>query len=258
MKIRSFCCLGDSITSDQVTGIGTVVARKLGAKEWFNAACGYATLTDWHDGERNITPVTLAEPPNTNTADNVLSNQVLRVLQALTPAGQPITWTVAGREYALPPEVGLGTGWLEQPTAIYIAVSTNDGNQSFNTPEDDYDRAAPLAYHELTRCGMASALRWAVMTLRAACPEAAIFAASPLQTYTDMPWMSHESGLIKREVIRRVCHLEGVHFIDSFYGSGFDREVARDHGEVHPDEKWKERIACYVAGEIAGVLKQNA
>ena len=44
-------------------------------------------------------------------------------------------------------------------------------------------------------------------------------------------------------------------FIDSFYESGFDTETARDHGEVHPDEEWKEKIAAFVAGKIRETLK---
>lgn len=43
MNIRCFCCMGDSITSDQVSGIGTMVAHRLNAQEVLNAACGYAT-----------------------------------------------------------------------------------------------------------------------------------------------------------------------------------------------------------------------
>jgi len=45
-----------------------------------------------------------------------------------------------------------------------------------------------------------------------------------------------------------------VHCIDSFYGSGFDRSVARSHGEVHPDEEWKIRIADFVTKEIESTL----
>ena len=249
-----FCCLGDSITSDQVTGIGTVVAGKLGASRLLNAACGYATCSDWHDGDANVTPLTLVEPPNTHTADNVLSNQVRRVLQAITPDGQPIRWTVDGMEYALDPAVGLGTGSLPPPDAIYIAISTNDGNHPFNAVTDDFAAVAAQPYAALTRNSLASALRWAIQTLQAACPGARIFAATPLQTFTDMPHMSHESGLLKRRLVMDVCRLCGAECIDSFMESGFDSAVARNHGEVHPDEEWKERIACYVAGEIAAHL----
>ncbi|MBQ8200562.1 MAG: SGNH/GDSL hydrolase family protein [Clostridia bacterium] len=254
MPPMTFCCLGDSITSDQVTGIGTVVARKLHAAHLLNAACGYATCTDWHDGDVNITPITLIEPPNTNTADNVLSNQVRRVLQSITPAGEIIRWTADGADYALNPSVGLGTGTLPCPDVIYIAISTNDGNQPYNAVTDDFETVARQSYAHLTRNSLASALRWAIETLQAACPGARIFVATPLQTYTDLPHMSHDSGLLKRRLVTDVCRLCGAECIDSFMESGFDRTVAKDHGEVHPDEEWKERIACYVTKKIASRL----
>ena len=255
MEPLVFCCLGDSITSDQVTGIGTVVAHKLGAAQQLNAACGYATCSDWHDGPHNVTPVSLVEPPNTNTADNVLSNQVRRVLQAVTPAGQPVRWQVGAREYALPGV--MGTGALPQPTAIYVAISTNDGNHPFNTVEDDSAAVAGQPYDQLTRCSLASALRWAVETLQAACPGARIFCATPLQTCTDLPHMSHDCGLLKRRLVMQVCRMTGACCIDSFMLSGFTREVARHHGEVHPDEEWKERIAVFVADAIRSALTDN-
>ena len=257
MDICSFCCMGDSITSDQVSGIGTLVAHRLHARHLLNAACGYATCADWHEGERNITPVTLIEPPNTNTPDNVLSNQVRRVLQALTPAGAPICWTVDGEAYAIQPEIGVGTGTLPAPDVFYIAISTNDGNQPQNAPVDDFDAVRHLPYRALTRTSMASALLFAVRTLRAVCPNAAIFLATPLQTCTSQDWMDDAHGRLKRGVIQKVARETGVHCIDSFYGSGFDREVARLHGEVHPDEEWKERIADFVANAIEAALRKE-
>ena len=246
--------VGDSITSDQVSGIGTMAAHRLNAQEVLNAACGYATCSDWHEGDRNITPVTLIEPPNTNTADNVLSNQVRRVLQALTPKGSIIRWTVDGVEYAIPAEIGIGTGTLSTPDVIYIAISSNDGNQPENAPADDFAAVCELPYAALTRTSMASALLWAVRTLQTVCPNAAIFLATPLQTYTPQAWMDESHGLLKRSVIQKVAQKTGVHCIDSFYGSGFDRSVARSHGEVHPDEEWKIRIADFVTKEIESTL----
>ena len=257
MNIRSFCCLGDSITSEQVSGIGTMVAHRLNAQEVLNAACGYATCSDWHEGEANITPVTLIEPPNTNTADNVLSNQVRRVLQAFTPKGEIIRWTVDGTAYAIPAEIGIGTGTLTAPDVIYIAISTNDGNQPQNAPVDDFARAVRLPYADLPRTSMASALLWAVRTLQAVCPNAAIFLATPLQTCTTQEWMDESNGLLKRGIIQKVAQETGVHCIDSFYESGFDRRIARWHGEVHPDEEWKIRIADFVAKEIETALNKE-
>lgn len=252
MPPKCFCCLGDSITSDQVTGIGTVVARKLGAAHALNAAVGYATCSDWHDGDENISPVSLVEPPNTNTADNVLSNQVRRVLQAITPAGEQVRWTTCGRTYTLD---AVGIGQIPVPDVIYIAISTNDGNQPWNAVRDDFAAVAQQPYDALTRNSLASGLRWAVETLQAACPGARIFVATPLQTCTDLPWMAYESGMLKRKLVMQVCALCGAECIDSFMESGFEGEIARLHGEVHPDEEWKERIACYVAGEIEKFLQ---
>lgn len=244
-----FACLGDSITSDQVTGIGTVVARKLDAQLLGNFACGYATCSDWHAGEANFSPISLTVPDNTNTADNVLSNQVRRLLKAITPKGQPVTWRhpLCG-ETSLTGETGSGLG--PAPDIIYIAISTNDGNQPYNLPVDDTDAVLRLPYTMLTRNSMASALRWAIETLQSACPYAQLFVATPLQTWTDLPWMSYETMLVKRNIIVKVCRALGVKVIDSFYESGFSRLIAKDHGEVHPDDGWKENIASFVAARI--------
>ena len=254
MEVSSFCCLGDSITSDQVSGIGTRIGQRLNAQYLFNAACGYATGSDWHNGSTNITPLTLLVPPNTNTPDNVLSNQVYRVLQAMTAADAPICWTVDGQTHRLPESLGKGTGLLPAPQVIYIAISTNDGNQPQNATVDDFDAVADIPCSQQRRCSLASSLLWAVGTLQSACPNAAIFLATPLQTYTDQPWMDEAHGLLKRRIIRRVAEKTGVHCIDSFYESGFDRETARLHGEVHPDDEWKERIADFVTAEIIRAL----
>lgn len=52
---------------------------------------------------------------------------------------------------------------------------------------------------------MASALLWAVRTLQTVCPNAAIFLATPLQTYTPQEWMDESHGLLKRSVIQKVA-----------------------------------------------------
>ena len=48
MNIRCFCCMGDSITSDQVSGIGTMVAHRLNAQEMLNAAFAGAHAEGQH------------------------------------------------------------------------------------------------------------------------------------------------------------------------------------------------------------------
>jgi len=243
-----FACLGDSITSDQVTGIGTLVAQKLNAQLVGNFATGYATCSDWHDGDRNMTTVTLEVPPNTNTDDNVLSNQVRRLLQAVTPDGSAVQWChPVGGTFGIDGATGCG---LPVPDIIYIAISTNDGNQPYNAVLDDLDRVCAAAYADLTRNSLCSALRWAIETLQCVCPQASIYVATPLQTCCEQEWMSFENTLQKRNMIVQIAELCGVRIIDSFYDSGFTEEVARDHGEIHPDPEWKERIADFVAERI--------
>ena len=83
-----YACLGDSITSEQVTGIGTMVCRKLGMELLGNFAFGWATGSDWHDGEETLTPCCLEDLPNEFSPKNVLSNQVRRLLKAAEDKGR--------------------------------------------------------------------------------------------------------------------------------------------------------------------------
>ena len=257
----NFACFGDSITSDQVTGIGTRVCEILSMSSVGNYACGYATCSDWHKTNSNgesvhLTPFLLNTPPNTNTANNVISNQIRRILQATTPQGETISWThPAEGIFYLDPSIGRGTGSAEYPDIIYIAISTNDGNHIANTVSDDRKTVFQQKYSELTCESIASAMRWCIETLQCAYPKTEIFVASPLMTCCPLSWMSFESNRLKRDIIKDAAEFTGVHFIDSFYESGFDTETARDHGEVHPDEEWKEKIAAFVAGKIRDTLK---
>ena len=43
-----------------------------------------------------------------------------------------------------------------------------------------------------------------------------------------------------------------MNFVDSYYESGFTGEIARDHGHIHPDGEWAERIVEYVAQACRG------
>lgn len=221
----SFACFGDSITSDQVTGIGTRVGQLLGAADIRNYACGYATLSDWHRGKENITPVSLKVPFDTNTADNVLSNQIRRLLADRDRDGF-------------------------RPDIVYIAAGINDGNNPCNKPVDDAEAVLAQQFDELDRLSIASSLRWAVETMKQQFPEAEIFVASPLFTYGADPHMNRDTVLMKRSVIKRIAEFENAQFIDSTFESGFTEEVAKDNGQVHPNELWKENIARFVTQKI--------
>lgn len=228
-----YACMGDSITSEQVTGIGTIICKKLGMELFGNFACGWATGSDWHEGEETLTTCSLEEQPDAFSPKNVLSNQVRRLLHAVEEGGRT-------------------------PQIIYIAISTNDGARDWREESpvplvDDTKQVCRTAYESLTRQSLGSALRWAVETLQRRCPEAEIFVASPLQAYApegDMAATGEEALLTKREIIRKISDFCGVHFVDSYQESGFTSQVAKDHGQVHPDEEWADRIAEYVAGVI--------
>ena len=235
-----------------MTGIGTVVRKKLGLVDSGNYACGYATCSDWHDGDTNTTTQTMDVPQNTNTNDNVLSNQVRRLLQATTNEGETISWThpIDG-EFSIGASVGVGTGTVKAPNIIYIAIGTNDGNNVQNTFSDDSESVLAQSYSELTRNSYASALRWAIETLQSAYHNTKIFVASPLQAYSNNEWMNLENTKAKRDCTEKIAKACGVNFIDSFYDSGFSYLIAKsDNGGVHPSDKWKENIACFIAGKI--------
>lgn len=236
---RLYACLGDSITSEQVTGIGTRVCRKLGMELFGNFAFGWATGSDWHEGDEMLTPCCLEDLPNEFSPKNVLSNQVRRLLHAVQETGRT-------------------------PQVIYIAISTNDGARDWRAESpvplvDDTDQVCGMEYEALTRRSLGSALRWAVETLQRRCPGAEIFVASPLQAFApdrDQNATGEEALLTKREIIRKISLFCGVHFVDSYDESGFTMEVARDHGQIHPDAEWAERIAEYVASAIRKKISQ--
>ena len=244
---------GDSITSDQVSGTGTQIMNALGAKKTGNFATGWSTGSDWHDGTNNTTTVTLTTPNNTDTNDNVLSNQVRRALQYTTASGQQITWThpVDGT-FSLDTALGTGLGNTDKlPSVIYIAISTNDGKNASVPIVDDTDAVFAQSYKDLTRNSLASGLRWAIETLQSAYPGVKIFIASPLQA-RGSSWMNYTNGNIKRDIIQKVAKFTSVYFINSFSESGFSNLTVptwTDDG-VHPSTLGKPKLVDYVTNEI--------
>ena len=252
---KAYICFGDSITSDQVSGVGTLLASDLQLDQQDNYAVGWSTVQNWQDAGVDITTQTLTPQQNEMVATNVLSNQVLRAIQATTANGEQLTWThpVDG-VFTVDTGVGLGTGVLTAPKVIYIASSTNDG-ENVNTPVTD-DTATVLAqtYSQLDKLSIASAMRWAIETLQSTYPNAQIFVASPLQTNCGNAWMDFESNKLKRDVLEKVCQFTGAIFIDSFNESGFSKLTATgghltDDG-IHPSAAGKTRLVSYVGGEL--------
>ena len=253
---KKYACLGDSITSDQVVGIGTLVNDILNTKLVGNFACGYAICSNWHTGETDESPQSFQVPQNTNTADNVLMNQVLRLLQWTTALDAQVTWThpIAGA-FSVPTSVGTGLGHTDDiPDVIYIAIGVNDGRNAKNLFVDDSDAVMSSTYADLTKCSYASALRWAIETLNSAYPNAQIFVASPLFTNENDGTSNghHNRGAIlaKREVSKKIANYCNAFFIDSTYESGYTVLAATQVNNIHPNGRYKNIIGRYVASEI--------
>ena len=253
---KKYACLGDSITSDQVVGIGTLVNDILNTHLVGNFACGYAICSNWHTGDVDESPQSFVVPQNTNTADNVLMNQVLRLLQWTTALDAQVTWThpVAGA-YSVSEAIGTGLGHTDDiPDVIYIAIGVNDGRNAKNLFVDDADAVMSSTYADLTKCSYASALRWAIETLNSAYPNAQIFVASPLFTNENDGTSNghHNRGAIlaKREVSKKIANYCNAFFIDSTYESGYTVLAATQVNNIHPNGRYKNIIGRYVASEI--------
>ena len=252
---KKYACFGDSIWSDQVAGIGTVVQKDLNAQMIGNFAVGWATCQDWFDSGKNITPITLEVPQNSDTADNVLSNQVRRMLQWTTEKDQIIKWQhpVDGW-FNIDGDTGMGLGHTDDiPDVIGIAISTNDGkHDQCGNLADDTNEVFQQHYKDLTRNSIASALRWAIETLQAAYPNCKIYICTPLQTNGGNSWMSYQNNLKKAEIIKKVGAFCSVPVIDQFSESGLNSQtvVNGTADGIHPTGDMKNKIAAFDARQI--------
>ena len=258
-----FFCFGDSITSDEVSGIGTLVGTALSASVIQNYAHGNATASDWFAGDARLTSVNVSLPRDCWFPDNVLSNQILTALRDTAPSGEPICRRYTGIGAPLLPAGLLGTGAAPEPDVIYIAIGSNDGRAPENAFRDDSEEVIAARYENLTRKGLASALRWAIETLQYAYPRANIFAATPLQSGLELAppcdWIGNADAFSratlrqKRNAILRVAEACSVPAVDTFARAGVSPRMMLRFGDqiaVHPSDEIKGRIADFVAGEI--------
>lgn len=243
--------LGDSIMSEQKTGIGTCVSELLGCDLVGNFAVGNATVSDWHAEGINETEESVELLPNAPSNKNVLSNQVRRLMQHTTELGKQITWTVDDVDYSI--STGVGLGYVDDaPDIILIALGTNDGMNSTHTDyTDDSESVIRQNYADLNRNSFSSAYRWAIETLRSQYPDAYIFCTSPINSKYYDGNHGYDAKIIKAKMIKTIADFESVYYIDGFHESGFSIQVAKNHGDgVHPDYIWRDKIAKFFANEI--------
>ena len=266
---KKFACFGDSITSNDVSGIGTKVNELLETELIGNFAVGGASCSDWSYNGQDYSDFSVAEYHNAIRPENVLKNQVLRLLQHVTPLGEQITWThpIDGA-FNVPTTVGVGLGHTTDiPDIIYIAIGINDGQIDGRqgapwttdgiTPTpvvDDFETVRQQSYSQLTKMSIASALRWSIETLQSKFPNAQIFVASPLHAgYVNSGSMASFSDyytLTKAQIIKKVANLCSVLYVPSFERSGYGELIAHQYG-LHPSGVWLNiNIPKFVAKEI--------
>lgn len=254
---RKFACFGDSIWSDDVCKIGTMIPDFNGMKLIGNFAIGAATASDWKDTNgTNISKISLARAKNASSSDNTLSNQVRRLLQWTTPKGQQIKWThPTDGQFQVDKQYGVGLGHTSDvPDVIGISIGVNDGyipQVAFNANVDYY---LALSYKDLLgTVSMATGLRWAIETLRSAYPFAQIFLFTPFQcAMEDSNNYTYDITKQKVDVIKKVGQFESVPVIDQFGESGLSQAVitANSNEGLHPNYIYARRAAAFDANRI--------
>lgn len=248
-----YVAFGDSITDEEITAEGVNVSSILGTKFIADWARGNATMSDYANHA-----ISLEKQDNAVVNTNVISNQVLRMLQWTTPSGSQISWThpIAGKQ-TIDTSYGTGLGNVDDiPDIIYIAAGTNDTKQD-SMILDDTDEVFASDYANLTRKTVGSALRWAIETLLSAYPNAQVFVATPLHSKRDWTMTSLGNKRIwqVRDIIEKVCKYESVNMIDSFSKSGFNQITSYNNNDgIHPIGNWNIWIARFVANEIKNNL----
>ena len=218
-----FACFGDSITSEEVSGIGTLICSNLGAELVGNYGHGNASCADWSDHGKVLTEVCLDVPFDFYGPINTLSNQIRRFL-------------------------------AEGKTAdvFYIAICGNDGKDEFTPVVDDCEARFAGQCDPENRTTMCGALIWAVSQLRMIAPAAKIFMATPLRASgTFLPCAFSEDALMKkREIVIKTAKFLGVELIDSYTESPFDGIHGADDLGIHPKGDMRQQIADFVTEKI--------
>ena len=275
---KKFASLGDSIISNQISNLGGEICKRiLGnfleepipdtdesvvgncSTEFGNLACGWAALCDfWKDGE-NKTNVRLLKSGNVNgqsedTAYNVLSNQVLRLIQHTAVEGEEIViMSEDGTSFSVPSEIGVGKGFTEDiPEIIYISIGTNDSWDRADVQLDDWDIVINQKYNELKRNTFPSAMRWALESLKIIYPSSMIFVCTVLPKKN----IDYQITQKKNDMIKKVCKYMGVYLIDQCENAGISSYNLNVYlsDNVHPSNIGKELLVNYNSSEIKKFL----
>ena len=238
--------MGDSITSYDASDIGEFVRGELGMSfpmkgtqvDFGNLAEGLATICNWEDTTQDFT--------HSGTAHNrTLPNEVLKLLQFVTPLGEQISWTIKSNNttYTIDTTVATGLGGTtEIPDLIFIAMGTND-----SVITDDFDTVVSQNYGNLTKLTICSSLRWCLETLQNKFPEATIVCVTPIKRGTRT--VAEQEA--KRDLIIKMCNYMAIPVVDGYNISGYSPYTYGIYSsdQIHPNT-FTQRIARSIAAQV--------
>jgi len=242
--------MGDSITSYDASDIGEFVRGELGMSfpmkgtqvDFGNLAEGLATICNWEDTTQDFT--------HSGTAHNrTLPNEVLKLLQFVTPLGEQISWTIKSNNttYTIDTTVATGLGGTtEKPDLIFIAMGTND-----SVITDDFDTVVSQNYGNLTKLTICSSLRWCLETLQNKFPEATIVCVTPIKRGTRT--VAEQEA--KRDLIIKMCNYMAIPVVDGYNISGYSPYTYGIYSsdQIHPNT-FTQRIARSIAAQVNALI----
>lgn len=226
---KKLIALGDSITALGTGNTGWLkyFVEKTGCELIANVATNSAVLRD------NANTVYDGNPQQSNQANNVLGNQVQKIIN----------------------------NGYEAPDIIMIAIGTNGGiainKEQIRAAYYD-DSNALIPRENVDRTTDAGAYRWCLETLHAAYPAATVFWCTPIMGYQGT--RSADNAVNYAESLRIATEYTGQILIDTIRcGINGVNEVSGANGEflvdgLHPNANGAKRIGYYNASKVLPYL----
>lgn len=208
---KKMAILGDSI---DVSTWQSVAISELGLSSVVNVAQAGARHNDNEGG--TTTEVNLSTYGSVSK-DNVLSNQVRRLVQDSFTLSAQINWTHPVTGFVTSIDVGKGTGLGNlSPDIIIIKLGQNGGQGALT--DSDFNTVIGQAYSALDRLNQYSSMRWAIETLQIVFPNVPIFIASNYQGAT----LGFSTGKIRSDISQRMANYMNAIYINTFEEIGIN------------------------------------
>lgn len=211
---KQLVALGNSITAPSDSW-AWVTAQHFGMS-LTNLAVSSACWIDYPGTAVDTNPQPVYDGNNTN---NVISNQVLRLLQMVVPEGTVIPETEGEPFHSDTPAPLVGhkqAGSDFDPFLVIISCGTNDSGNGVIGDISELEKP----YNEANRETLYGAINWAVSAIRKYCPDTQIMLLTPIQRAPLPPRLP-----LFVEAIQRAGEKLGCPTIDMYNESGITTEV---------------------------------